>query len=297
MFEYGAERDAAVVASLSERPSSCRPTSAAGFVRPSTASSRSAKSIIKEASCVVACSELQLPLIIGTSPKILASLVRAALSTVDVDENSVEGFELRTGLYVKCRSRSTHESLFVVFKGKQFLAISSAELQMTLDEMMSLVVFRNPANGVPPAALVERYPVLEHRAKLEKVDRFVVVTLVNDHLDSTFKQRTAVTGSKVPFHFNVSFNDLWTNLINFHFFSLRNFREAMQDDEASDAVLSHRFRNWLFLFAFQGRMQSSTLEEAAPALQTLCVESLNDESIAIVWEHTADLSKAVQHEQ
>lgn len=253
--------------------------------RPSTAS-RSANMIIKEAAAYAACAELLLPAIIGADPQVLSAVVSAAIGC-DVDPTSAQAIETSNGLYLACRPRHSCERLFVIFKGRQFLAPSSTELQNILDEAMTLMVLRRSDNGAAEA-LASRFPVASRRDLYGNADRIVVVTLVKDHLESCF-QRT------IPdqFHYEVKFSDLWTSSVQLHFFSLRHFREAVENGAAP--AVSHTFRHWLFLFAYQGRLQS-TNTDAGERVQRLCDEAVADDSIAMAWEKTAELSKGPVYE-
>lgn len=247
--------------------------------RPPTSSGRSANAIIKEASALVACSELQLPSIIGTNSRMLAAVVTAALQ-VEVDVSSVVGVELPSGLYISCRNKDNREKMFVILKGRQFLAPSSAELQNILDEAMTFMIMRN---STPSPELIQRFPAVARQELYRGCEKIFVVTLVKDHLESSF-HRT----EQGQFHYPVAFSDLWSNLCRFHFFSLRHFSEAIERLDV--APVTHPFRHWLFLFAFQGRI-SSTKVEGNDKLQKLCDEAIGDESIAIAWERAAELSR------
>jgi hypothetical protein len=245
--------------------------------RPATAS-RSANSIIKEASAYTASSELCLPGIIGTNAKMLSSAISAALH-IDVDPSSTTGFEAPNGLYASCRDRNSREKLFVVFKGRQFLAPSSSELTLVLEEAMALMLHKH---SVPPSEMIKRFPILARSDLYQGCDRVVIITLVKDHLESSFS-------SEVPFQFHhrVHFSSMWSHLLHFHFFSLRHFMEAV---DADAPTLSHEFRKWLFLFAYQGRLMSTKVD-GGERLQRLCDEAVADEAIAMAWEKTAELSR------
>ncbi|CUE72042.1 Hypothetical protein, putative [Bodo saltans] len=248
--------------------------------RPSTAS-RSANAIIKEAAAYAACSELLLPAIIGADAQVLSAVVSAAIG-VDVDPTTAVAVETANGLYLSCRPRHSCERLFIVFKGRQFLAPSSVELQNILDEAMTLMVLRR-SDSAAADALASRFPVVQRRELYRSADRIVVITLVKDHLENCF-QRT----EENQFHYEVKFSDLWSSSVQLHFFSLRHFREAVENG-ASPSV-SHPFRHWLFLFAYQGRLQS-TVTGAGERVQRLCDEAVADDAIAMAWEKTAELSK------
>lgn len=248
--------------------------------RPSTAS-RSANAIIKEAAAYAACSEILLPAIIGADAQVLSAVVAAAIG-VDVDPTTAVAVETSNGLYLSCRPRHSCERLFVVFKGRQFLAPSSVELQNILDEAMSLMVLRR-SDTAAAGALAVRFPIALSGDMYRNADRIVVITLVKDHLENCF-QRV----EENQFHYEVKFSDLWTSTVQLHFFSLRHFREAVEN--AAAPPVSHTFRHWLFLFAYQGRLQS-TSTGAGERVQRLCDEAVAVDAIAMAWEKTAELSK------
>lgn len=290
MDHYAELRTRTVEASLASGET-LRPESAASRAvmssRPGTAGSRSANSIIKEASAFAACSELQLPSIIGTDPKLLFHFVSSALG-IDICAQDIKGVAAGSGLYVSCRTRHTYTKLLVAFKGKQFLAPSSAELNHILDEAMLLSILRRQPDS---DIFSEKFPITAkaHRHLYQDAEKIIYVTLVKDHLESCFQDAQAgsspATGQR--FHYTVQFNALWTNLVQFQFFSLRHFIETMEQG----IDVTHAFRKWLFLFAYQPRLQSTKVDSGNHALQKLCNEAIAEEEIAIAWERTADLSR------
>ena len=249
---------------------------------------RSSATVVREASALHACSELQLPRILGAERVSTHSFVSSLLG-ITIEASSVGEIATGNGLYIRCRDQVTREKLIVAIKGRRFLAPSSAEMQALVEEAMYLTVLRNTRGEEPSSKeLIQRFPIAQHAAFIRGADRVMVITLVKDHLENCFQR-----SSPTQFHYVVSMNDLATRQLQLNFFSLRHFGAAVASgavDETSAAA------HWLFLFAFQDRLFTTSIDGDV-TLQRLYSSALRNEAVCAAWERAAELSRGPTAEE